>query len=828
MSFSETQNAKKYASIAEVAAAQAKIYADKLEDAPDYAAQAEAAAAQASTSAQSALNAQNGANAAASQASESANEAVLAAESAEGAAEAVFGSSLHAPTGEVLSTLPSAAGRVNTVPVFDGSGDAAVKDIADFAILDSNGKIPVSMIPAVALSEVFVVNSQAAMLALTAQEGDVAKRTDLGYSFILASEPASTLSNWVQVSDDVLAQLGLSTGATEVGAVDDDNNSTTVQGALGLKASKAYLSASAGATRIGVGSTTVDNLLVKFSPLRYGAKADGTNDTASFTACMAAMPSGATMDLQGLTYSVTDIEVTKPMRIINGNINVLYASLKGGIWGHDTSNIRIDNVNVTVDYANKSSYTAANVSGIIFENCTNVVVTNGIFIGSKNNNYLSTGSWGCPLHAYQCDGVTFHNCKASNSDKEGIMTRFCNNVKYGLLTATDCGYSGVGTSGGNGLIACNIWSYRSGLTNASFNSTNFTVAGIYTEGNLDEGGICLGHTHEVAQYAGSGTASGLTIINSAKSGLVVGKHKNITISGVTIDTIGTVTPGAGIVINDAMEANCNVVISDFNLKNITGTGINYLFNGSTNLTIDGGIIQGCTLNSIQAQHNGYTNIRNVTFRGNSYDIAVFPFATDGTQKMTALNIQNCDMEFTTNWNVVFRGVQYVKFDNVATLGFNSASATTISSIRCDTVVGSTFELPDSLEFNGCRFTGNVGSGVAATIVINDDGLATTGKRLKVNGCHFSDISKKPIQYTSSRMAMQWGRNTRGTDVGTQTVSLPSTVGGTVVITNSNITAEGMPLIVPRGASWCYVTSWSLGTITLANGTATSINVTVQH
>ncbi|HBH6928745.1 TPA: hypothetical protein L3F84_000809 [Enterobacter cloacae] len=254
MSFSDTQSAKKYASIAEVAAAQAKIYADKLEDAPDYAAQAEAAAAQASDSAQSALTAQNNANAAASQAGDSANAAAQSAADAEGAAEAVFGSSLHAPTGEVLSTLPSAAGRVNTVPVFDGAGDATVKDIADFAILDSNGKIPVSMIPAVALSEVFVVNSQAAMLALDAQEGDVAKRTDLGYSFILASEPASTLSNWVQVSDDVLAQLGLSTGATEVGAVDDDNNSTTVQGALALKASKAYLSATTGATRVNTSS----------------------------------------------------------------------------------------------------------------------------------------------------------------------------------------------------------------------------------------------------------------------------------------------------------------------------------------------------------------------------------------------------------------------------------------------------------------------------------------------------------------------------------------------------------------------------------------------
>lgn len=574
------------------------------------------------------------------------------------------------------------------------------------------------------------------------------------------------------------------------------------------------------------GSSNILGLMLKFTPVAYGALANATDDTAAFTACMAAMPSGATMDLQGLTYSVTDIEVTKPMRIINGTINVLYGSVKGGIWVHDTHDVRVDSVNTNVDYLNKNLYTADNVSGVIFENCTNVTATNINAVGSKCNTYLSTGSWGCPIHAYQCNGVVLHNCKGSHSDKEGIMTRLCNNVKMGMIHAEDCGYSGVGTSGGNGLIACNIWAYRSGKTNCSFNSTNFVIAGIYSEGNLDEGGVCLGHNHEVAQYTGSGSASGITIINSAKSGLVVGKHKNITLDGVTVDTCGTVAAGAGIVINDAMEGNCNVLIGNINLKNITGTGINYLYNGNTNLTIDGGVIQGCTLNAIQAQHNGYTNIKNVTFRGNAYDLAVFPYASDGTQKMTALNVQNCDMEFTTNWNVVFRGVQHVKFDGLSVLGFNSGSTSTMASIRCDTVVGSTFELPDSIEFNGCRFNGTVGSGVAATIVIGDDALSTTGKRLKVNGCHFGDTTKKPIQYTAARMAMQWGRNTRGTDTGLQTVSIPSS--GSVVVNNSNITTEGMPVMVARGNSGFYVSSWALGTMTINNTGATSINLTIQH
>lgn len=65
--------------------------------------------------------------------------------------------------------------------------------------LDAGGKLPTSTIPSLALVETFVVGSQAAMLALTAQMGDVAVRTDNNRSYILQSEPATTLSNWVQL-----------------------------------------------------------------------------------------------------------------------------------------------------------------------------------------------------------------------------------------------------------------------------------------------------------------------------------------------------------------------------------------------------------------------------------------------------------------------------------------------------------------------------------------------------------------------------------------------------------------------------------------------------
>lgn len=270
MSFSDTLKAQKYASIAEVAAAQSKLYADKLEAAPDYAAQAAASASLAATSASqaesAALTSINAANSATASAISASNSAEAAGQAAEDAIQNYVDQSVRVSGSETVNPVPAASSRANSVFVWDGASQPAGKLLSEFATLDGTGKIPVSMIPSIALTEPFVVSSQAAMLALNAQVGDIAKRTDLGYSFCLASSPPSTLANWIQLTDDVLAQLGLSSGATMVGAVDDSSNPTTVQGALNLKTSISSLAASTGATLIGAtnnaGSTsTVQSVL---------------------------------------------------------------------------------------------------------------------------------------------------------------------------------------------------------------------------------------------------------------------------------------------------------------------------------------------------------------------------------------------------------------------------------------------------------------------------------------------------------------------------------------------------------------------------------------
>ena len=100
-----------------------------------------------------------------------------------------------------------------------GLGTAAEKNVGtasgNVPVLDSDGKLAASVIPSVAITDTFVVASQAAMLALTAQVGDIAIRTDLSKTFILQTAPASTLGNWKELATptDVVTSVAGKTGA---------------------------------------------------------------------------------------------------------------------------------------------------------------------------------------------------------------------------------------------------------------------------------------------------------------------------------------------------------------------------------------------------------------------------------------------------------------------------------------------------------------------------------------------------------------------------------------------------------------------------------------
>lgn len=111
-------------------------------------------------------------------------------------------------TGQSTTAVISQKGVTDAIAtakqeVVDSLGSAASKDVGTAAgnvpVLDANGKLVESVIPAVAITETYVVDSETAMLALSAQVGDVAIRTDVSKSFILQSLPASTAANWKEL-----------------------------------------------------------------------------------------------------------------------------------------------------------------------------------------------------------------------------------------------------------------------------------------------------------------------------------------------------------------------------------------------------------------------------------------------------------------------------------------------------------------------------------------------------------------------------------------------------------------------------------------------------
>lgn len=84
------------------------------------------------------------------------------------------------------------------------------------APLDSGGKISSGYLPALALTDVYSVGSQAAQLALTADEGDVAIRTDLNKSYVHNGGSAGTMADW---SELLSPSAGVTSFNTRLGAI---------------------------------------------------------------------------------------------------------------------------------------------------------------------------------------------------------------------------------------------------------------------------------------------------------------------------------------------------------------------------------------------------------------------------------------------------------------------------------------------------------------------------------------------------------------------------------------------------------------------------------
>ena len=90
-----------------------------------------------------------------------------------------------------------------TLAKITDSGTAAARNVGtaegNLVAVGADGKISETLLPKIAITDTHVVADEAEMLALTAEKGDVAIRSDLNRSFILKQAPADNLANWLEL-----------------------------------------------------------------------------------------------------------------------------------------------------------------------------------------------------------------------------------------------------------------------------------------------------------------------------------------------------------------------------------------------------------------------------------------------------------------------------------------------------------------------------------------------------------------------------------------------------------------------------------------------------
>lgn len=98
-------------------------------------------------------------------------------------------------------------------------GTSATKNVGtsvgNVVVVNPSGKIDDSLLPPLAITDVFEAGNAAAMLALTAQTGDVCIRSDVNKTFILKQSPADVPGNWKEMKTPTDAVLSVNgqTGA---------------------------------------------------------------------------------------------------------------------------------------------------------------------------------------------------------------------------------------------------------------------------------------------------------------------------------------------------------------------------------------------------------------------------------------------------------------------------------------------------------------------------------------------------------------------------------------------------------------------------------------
>lgn len=313
--------------------------------------------------------------------------------------------SSHTHTASQITDFSTAADARITAQKAQNSG---------LATLDSGGKIPTSQLPALAISSTFVVNSQAAQLALSAQEGDVAVRTDQNKSYIQNGGTAGTMADWTELltpTDSVLSVNGLTGAVTLTSSNVAEGTNLYHTAARAIAAPLTGFSASAGTV------AATDTILQAFNKIvgniagfivdlaagvtgLLGLTNGGTGASTARAACAnlksphILAQSGVASSVTGTTSETTLATITVPANAMgaNGAVRIWCAWSWTNNGNSKTPRIRFGGTGGTVFTSNTltTSQSVQDVKIIQNRNATNSQVGTTNTIGGFSNSSVAT------------------------------------------------------------------------------------------------------------------------------------------------------------------------------------------------------------------------------------------------------------------------------------------------------------------------------------------------------------------------------------------------------------------------------------------------------
>lgn len=505
----------------------------------------------------------------------------------------------------------------NVLEAYEGFDDRYIQlsekgEPLGVATLNEHGKVPSGQLPALVVTDTFVVNSESAMLDLeAAEQGDVAIRTDLNKSFILVQSPSSTLGNWQELLSPTSA---VSSVFGRTGAIAAESGD--------------YSAFYAPTSHVGTGGSEHPNATTSVSG--FMSSSDKTKLDGIATAATANSGSASIIDVSGsfqraaLTGDVTSAQNSNTTTISNGAVSnskiadMVQATIKGRAAGAGTGapvDLTAAQVRTIINVADGATANVGTVTSV------GLTVPAGMIVSGSP--VTDAGTLGVSVD----NAATFRSTIGATTVGSNVFTLTNPNAIRFLrinadntvtaLTAADF-RTAIGAGTGNGTVT------SVGLSMpASFSVTNSPITGAGT--------LTVTHATGFQGY----TSTEASKLAGIEAGATIGATWGVNISGIptNINSWADIAPSAK---QDALTNSTSNTISGTQVQRAALTGDVTAAANSNATSIANGAVTLAKMANLAAN----------SIIGNNTGSAMTPIALTAAQTRTLLELGTAALQNT--------------------------------------------------------------------------------------------------------------------------------------------------------------------------------------